>query len=156
LSPGSALRYQFLLQGISKDWSTPVESRTADFARLPPGSYRLLGRAINTDGAVSSEPASLEFSVAAPLWRRWRFVLLAASAIGFGAYALHRHRLERALELANVRSRIATDLHDEIGSSLSRMAILSEVVQRQVEPTASSDSVRLLHDISVTARELVD
>lgn len=156
LSPGSPLRYQVLLEGASKDWSAPVETRAADFPRLPAGSYRLLVRAINADGIVSTEPASLAFTIALPLWRRWWFASLAVAATVLTAYALHRYRLGRALALEHVRARIATDLHDEIGSSLSRMAILSEVVQQQMHSTASSDSARLLGDISATARELVD
>jgi len=102
------------------------------------------------------EPAILAFRIALPLWRRWWFISLAAGAVVLAAYALHRYRLARVLELANIRARIATDLHDEIGSSLSRMAILSEVVQRQVGPAAFPDSARLLGDISATARGLVD
>jgi ligand-binding sensor domain-containing protein/signal transduction histidine kinase len=156
LSPGSRLRYQVLLEGASQEWSAPAETRAADFPRLPAGAYRLLVRAINAEGIISDQPASLAFTIALPVWRRWWFVFLAVVATILPGYALHRYRLGRALALEHVRARIATDLHDEIGSSLSRMAILSEVVQRQMHLTASGDSARLLGDISATARELVD
>ncbi|HYV27652.1 MAG TPA: ATP-binding protein, partial [Candidatus Eisenbacteria bacterium] len=45
---------------------------------------------------------------------------------------MHRYRVNRLLELERVRTRIATDLHDDIGSSLSQIAILSEVVRQNV------------------------
>ena len=48
-------------------------------------------------------------------------------------YWLHHYRVTRLLELERVRTRIATDLHDDIGSSLSQIAILSEVANRQVD-----------------------
>lgn len=46
--------------------------------------------------------------------------------------ALRRSREERLVELEQVRRRIATDLHDDIGSSLSQISLLSEVVRQQV------------------------
>jgi ligand-binding sensor domain-containing protein/signal transduction histidine kinase len=156
LSPGAPLRYQVFLEGLAKDWSPPAEARAVDFQRLPSGAYRLLVRAINADGIGSAEPATLTFTIAQPVWRRWWFVLLATGSLVLVAYYLHRYRLTRALQLAHVRERIATDLHDEIGSSLSRLAILSEVVQRDVKLTGSSESARLLDDISATSRGLVD
>jgi len=48
------------------------------------------------------------------------------------AFALDRYRVTRILELANVRTRIATDLHDDIGANLTKIAILSEVVKQQL------------------------
>jgi len=59
------------------------------------------------------------------------------------------------LEVERVRTRIATDLHDDIGASLSRMAILSEVVKLQNDGR-NERSARMLTDISDSARSLVD
>ena len=47
--------------------------------------------------------------------------------IGLTVYALYRYRVARLLEMANMRTRIATDLHDDIGANLTRIALLSEV-----------------------------
>src|SRR5262249_29166621 len=51
---GEVLRYQYRLEGADKDWSTPVEQRTVNYARLAPGKYRFLVRAVNSDGVVST------------------------------------------------------------------------------------------------------
>jgi hypothetical protein len=57
-APGDVLRYQFKLEGSRTDWSAPADSRTITLANLPSGDYRFLVRAVNSDGAVSLQPAS--------------------------------------------------------------------------------------------------
>ena len=53
---------------------------------------------------------------------------IAATAL---VYAIYRYRVNQIIKLERVRTRIATDLHDDIGSSLSKIAILSEVVRQK-------------------------
>ncbi|MEP6636025.1 MAG: ATP-binding protein, partial [Acidobacteriota bacterium] len=153
-SVGEELYYQYRLEGAANDWSVPTTERTVIYANLSPGTYRFMARAISADGQMSEVPAVFAFTIAAPIWMRWWFLTLAALAIGLGAYALYRYRVSRILVVANMRTRIATDLHDDIGSGLSRMAILSEVVKQQMGDTAPP-SVPLLTEIAQSARDLV-
>jgi PAS domain S-box-containing protein len=69
--------------------------------------------------------------------------------------ALRRSREERLTELERVRKRIATDLHDDVGSSLTRISLLSEVVRQKVGHDDSS-VVNPLTTIAGLSRELVD
>ena len=69
--------------------------------------------------------------------------------------ALRRSREERLIELERVRKRIATDLHDDVGSSLTRISLLSEVVRKQVDG-GDSALVDRLSSIAGLSRELVD
>jgi PAS domain S-box-containing protein len=69
--------------------------------------------------------------------------------------ALRRSREERLAELERVRRRIATDLHDDIGSSLTRISLLGEVAQRQVQKD-QTPLLEPLGTISDLSRELVD
>ena len=152
------LRYQYKLEGGDGDWSAPSEGRSVNYARLAPGSYQFMSRAINQEGTMSSEPALFRFRILPPLWQRWWFLASAATLGGLLGYALYRYRVARLLELERVRTRIATDLHDDIGASLSRVAILSEVVKRQIgAPTVSGEhSILLLTEIADSARGLVE
>ena len=68
----------------------------------------------------STVPARVHFHIAAPVWRRWWFLGLAALAVAAAAYAFYRYRVSRLLELERVRTRIASDLHDDIGANLTR------------------------------------
>ena len=152
--PGERLRYQYRLEGSDKDWGPLTSRRSVSFASFSPGAYRFLVRAVNADGAASPQPAVVSFTVLPPVWLRWWFLTLAAVAIALAALALHRYRLARILELERVRTRIATDLHDDVGANLTRIAILSEVARRQ--PSAQPPDVDApLSSIADIARESV-
>jgi ligand-binding sensor domain-containing protein/signal transduction histidine kinase len=153
--PGEGLRYQYRLEGAAQGWSLPGEQRTVNFANLAPGGYRFLVRAVNADGAMSNVAASFPFSVLPPLWQRWWFVAIMTALVGLAAYALYRYRVARLLEVERLRTRIATDLHDDIGSSLSQIAIMSEVIRQQADAKDHRIS-RPLSVIAGTSRELVD
>ena len=130
-APGESLRYQYMLEGADRMWSAPTAQRTVTYARLAAGYYRFLVRAVNADGQVSDKPAAITFRVLPPVWLRWWFIALALVAVGGAAYALYRYRVARLLEVANMRTRIATDLHDDIGANLTKIAILSEVARQR-------------------------
>jgi signal transduction histidine kinase len=72
-----------------------------------------------------------------------------------GEEALLRSREERLVELERVRKRIASDLHDELGSSLTQISLLSEVVQQHLAQKDASVT-RPLELIATSSRELVD
>jgi len=152
-APGETLRYQYRL-GNTDAWSPLSEQRSVTFARLGPGRYTFSVRAANADGVVSTAPASVRFVVSPPVWQRWWFITLALLTVAALARALYRYRIDRILELANVRTRIAVDLHDDIGSNLTKIAILSEVA-RQQSLGAAATSEDPLASIARIARESV-
>ncbi len=146
------LRYQYQLEGADPDWSEPTEQRSVNYARLAPGSYRFLVRTISSEGQASGEPAALAFRIRPPLWQRGWFLASAAAGLALVGMALHRIRLRQALAMERVRRQIATDLHDDIGSGLSQIAILSEVARREV----GAASEAMLGEIAGLARSLRD
>ena len=152
---GETLQYQTKLEGADKTWGEPSLQRMVNYAQLAPGTYRFLVRAVTTDGTVSSHPASISFRILPPVWQRWWFLTLVGLWVFGLGYVAYKYRVKQLLELERVRTRIATDLHDDIGSSLSRMAILSEVLKQDgaVMPSAS---IERLSDIANSSRGLVD
>ncbi|HXK01672.1 MAG TPA: two-component regulator propeller domain-containing protein [Verrucomicrobiae bacterium] len=150
--PGDVLRYQTRLENADRDWNAPTLDRATRYVALQPGSYRFLARAVNAEGLVSAIPAEVEFTVPAPVWRRWWFVSLAALALMGVAWSAHRIRISRLVEIERVRNRIATDLHDDIGSTLSQISVLSEVARRESGPGAHVPIGR----ISELSRQVLD
>ncbi len=148
---GEGLRYQIKLEGADLDWSVPSEQRRVVYANLAAGRYRFLARAVNGDGVVSSAAASVSFRILPPIWARWWFRTAAVLLISALAYGFYRYRVSRLLEVAAMRTRIATDLHDDIGANLTRIAVLSEVVRRK----GHADTDDHLSSIATVARESV-
>jgi signal transduction histidine kinase len=151
-APGDTLRYQYKLGDA--DWSEPTEQRVVNFANLAPRGYRFIVRAVSSSGVVSAEPALITFTILPPFYLRWWFISLAALAVGMLAYASYRYRVTRLLEVANMRTRIATDLHDDIGANLTRISILSEVAKQQIG-NGHDESHNPLTSIAEIARESV-
>jgi signal transduction histidine kinase/ligand-binding sensor domain-containing protein len=145
--PGDVLRYQTKLENADRDWSYPSSDRATSYVALQPGSYRFLARAVDADGLTSPTPAEVKFTVLAPFWRQWWFVSLVALALISGAFSTHRMRIARVVEIERVRNRIATDLHDDIGATLSQISVLSEVAKRE-SVAAAQDPVGRISELS--------
>jgi signal transduction histidine kinase len=143
------LLYQTRLSGVDQDWTSSSTSRSVDYLSLAPGRYELSVRAASPEGVLSSSPARVRFRIAPPIWQRWWFLLLGLTAAVAIAYAAHRIRVARLLAVERLRTRIATDLHDDIGASLSQIAILSEVGRQGSERD-------VLSRIAGVSRELLD
>lgn len=146
-SPGEKLDYEFRIDG--GDWK-PTGERSLNFANLGAGDYRFEVRARNAARRFG-DPATVAFHVAAPLWQRPWFIILAVVAVIAVVYFIYRARLRRLIELQNVRMRIATDLHDDIGANLTKITLLSEVAKQSLE--TSDDGP--LSSIAGIARESV-
>jgi hypothetical protein len=151
----ASVRYKYKLDGFDKDWSPPVRTREVRYTHLAGGNYTFSVLARSADGVWSSDPAVISFSILPPVWARWWFVTGSLLIVCAAVYALYRYRLEKAVQLERTRSRIAMDLHDDIGSSLTKISVLSEVARRQ---GADQLPVRsdVLTRIGDTARELID
>jgi signal transduction histidine kinase len=166
-----AIGYECKLEGSDSDWRS-INQRTINYSSLAAGAYRFLVRPVSADGTSSQPPASVSFRVLQPVWRRWWFVLMTlvlitVPIVGVARYrhqrmrvvrdaeeALRRSGEERLVELEQVRRRIATDLHDDIGSSLSQVYLLSEVVRQRVGPD-DSEVIEPLAMISSASEEMV-
>jgi signal transduction histidine kinase len=111
-----------------------------------------LARAVNREGITSLEPAQFSFRISPPIWQRWWFVTLIMATLAGLAYALHRFRLRQAVTMERIRQQIAIDLHDDMGSGPSQVAILSEVAKRE----ASSAGAEMLTEVAELARSMRD
>jgi ligand-binding sensor domain-containing protein len=156
---GGSLAYQYRLEGLDREWTQPSASRSVHYANLPAGHLRFLVRAVNPDTQVASAaPAEVVLVVRPPLWRPIWILALAALVVGGIVYAVYRYRVSHAvavgLAVEQMRTHLATDLHDDLGSSLSRISILSEVARRRVE--SDPEGARLVSEIGEAAREMIE
>ncbi|MBI4325134.1 MAG: hypothetical protein HY674_07700, partial [Chloroflexi bacterium] len=137
LAAARALRFRYRLEDLDGDWVEAGATRSASYSRLAPGEYRFRVMVGGSDGHWHESSRSLVLRIVPRLWElRWVQVLAGAallSAIG-GALAWNQHRklqlrLQR-LELQHVvekeRARVARDIHDDLGASLTEIVLMSD------------------------------
>jgi signal transduction histidine kinase len=152
---GTLLRYEYMLHGINADWVAAGGRREVNYANLGAGSYRFSVRSINANGVPSLQPATFAFEILPPLYLRWWFIAAVSVVIAFVIYGVYRNRLERLLAIERTRTRIATDLHDDIGSDLSKISLLSDIVRVQLS-NEPEERDRILGRIADISRASVD
>ncbi len=134
------VRFRYRLEGLDSDWVEAGASRSASFPYVPYGKYRFDVIAGNGEGSWNTTGASLSVTVQPYLWQTWWFRVPAALAlltvIAVAARVIEQRKLHRRLEqleqeraLAHERERIARDLHDDLGSSLARISLLSGLLK---------------------------
>jgi signal transduction histidine kinase len=155
------------LKGLDQHWVTHPGGSSARYPFLPPGRYALMASGSNNDGLWTSPETLFIFTIEKPFWQRgWFLMLMMTSLAGLlvlGVYLYYRtqHR-RRMMEIRQhqaveaVRSRIAGEMHDDIGAGLTRIALLTE--QLVHEPVMQSEHLPILEKmgrLSSTAHELI-
>ncbi len=142
LASAPARRFEYRLEGLEPEWIDTDGARVARYAGLAPGHYRFRVRAANRDGVWTATPAALEIRVAPPYWATAWFRAAVALTVAALLAILYRWRVRHLIELERMRLRIAGDLHDELGSDLSGIALASSRLGAR-ETIAEADRRRL-------------
>lgn len=152
-----SLRFRWKLDGSNMNkWSSSGIIESVNFARLKPGKYEFWVKAVTPDGTESPHPVRFAFDIVPPLWERWWFITLSIlSVVGIVWFFLN-NRIKRLLEIERLRARIAADLHDDIGSGLTRIALTSEMLLRQKKEDVAVGQLPLFQRIGNTSRELIE
>jgi len=154
--PMPGLRFEGRLEGAEAGWIPVEPGRPVMLLNLQPGAYRFVARAVTASGRSGPSSVSVAFTIRPPWWLRpWALGLDALALVGLLA-AAYRLRVRQLLAIEGVRTRIASDLHDDIGSSLSRMAILSDIASGPASVHSDARTLGALGEIGVMARTLVD
>lgn len=132
------VRLEYRLAGRDTTWIDLGTGRQLALAALPEGQYALEARAVR-EGQPPGPPIMLSLIVVPPFWRTPWFATLMALILGLLAFTIHRVREGRRRAAEALRLRIATDLHDEIGSGLTQVTLYSELIRRTAEGTADTD-----------------
>lgn len=156
--------FRYKLGNFDKEWIEAGTERSATYPQLPAGDYDFRVTACNDAGIWNETGASVSLTVPPFFYQTWWFrglalALFTAAVIGIVRYATFRRLRERMRELKqqaalhHERARIARDMHDEVGSKLTRLSLLSEMAGGHPElPPEAGDDVR---EISETAREAI-
>ena len=158
------VRFQYQLEGFDDDWVEAGTQRAASYSRLPAADYRFRVKACNDAGVWNENGVVFGFTVAPFFWQTWQFRAGGAAAFTLAVIGLVRYvffrRLRRQLRLLEQqtaldkeRARIAKDIHDDLGASLTQIALLGELAQQDsLSPDKASERVGR---ISTTARQAI-
>lgn len=137
----------------------------ATYVNVPPGDY--LFRAIGLAGAgeIIGDELSLAIRIEPPVWQRvWFLPVMAGVGVAMIAgwiFASQRQRSRRSLErlrfqnaLEKDRTRIARDMHDDLGSRVTFINMSAALAQRDIEQ-APENARRHLARMTESARELI-
>jgi signal transduction histidine kinase/ligand-binding sensor domain-containing protein len=157
------VRFKYRLEPLDPSWVEVGTKRVADYSYIPPGHYVFHVKACNNDGVWNETGATLGFQVQPFFWQTWWFRGTAgvggAGALAGVVLVATRRKMRRKLEqlereqaIERERSRIAKDIHDDLGASLTRISMLSQSARSEL--THSPGAAAQVDQICTTAREL--
>jgi len=163
LAPTNA-RVEYRLEGIDDTWMSAALHGRATYPALPAGTYAFRLRSSTHDAGWAPRAAAVTVAVATPLWETWWFRLIALTTVsGLAAAAamavvghLGRRRMALLRQQAAVhdeRMRLARDMHDEVGTNLTQIALLAEIAKDDArqEQAEQLDTVARISRETVTA-----
>ncbi|HET7624067.1 MAG TPA: two-component regulator propeller domain-containing protein, partial [Verrucomicrobiae bacterium] len=145
------MRFRYQLEGLDPDWVEAGTRRVAFYSYVPPGKYRFRVIACNNDGVWDETGATVAFVVMRHFWQAGWVIFLGVAgvliSVGGAARFMEKRRLHRRLvhleqerALQRERARIAEDLHDDLGSSLARISLLSGLAKADKENPGQVES----------------
>ncbi len=155
------LRFRYRLDGLESEWVEAGTRRTAQYSYLRAGDYRFRVLACNNDGVWNEVGSQAAFTLQPFFYQTWWFLAAAAVVVVGGVAATVRAittrkyraelvRLEQQHAIERDRTRIAKDIHDDLGAGLTQITLLSELARREPADQAGAH----LERISESARTM--
>jgi ligand-binding sensor domain-containing protein/signal transduction histidine kinase len=165
-------QYAYKMEGLDKDWVYSGTRHYAAYPHLEPGEYIFRVKGSNNDGAWNEEGTSIAVIITPPWWKRWWFTtflwLTIVGSIGGGIRYIEMKKLKKkiqqleqehaiAQERDRTRDRIASDLHDDVASTLGSIALYTESLNRGLKSTSqpTRDLVQRINTLLNEAQDAV-
>ncbi|HUH33673.1 MAG TPA: two-component regulator propeller domain-containing protein, partial [Daejeonella sp.] len=144
LTNPSDVLYQYRLVGLDDTFSNPTTNSNVNYQTLPPGNYVFEARALNSEGISSDNMLRFPFSIRPAFYQTIFFRLavilfLVLSGIALQAY-LHKRKNLRLQQIEGMkreerlkaRQQTAEDFHDDLGNKLTRISILTDILNMKL------------------------
>jgi ligand-binding sensor domain-containing protein/two-component sensor histidine kinase len=148
------VEYAYMLEGFDKDWIEAGNRRFTSYANMQGGKYIFRLKARLPGGSWIESKTPLALHVATVFYKRWWFIPFCALVLLGLFYALFRYRLRQLIKLERMRSAISSDLHDEVGATLSSISIFSEMAKQNIP--ADSKAAPYLQRIGDRSRDSIE
>jgi ligand-binding sensor domain-containing protein/signal transduction histidine kinase len=152
---GSPVEYSYMLEGFDKDWIDAGDRNSASYSNLETKDYVFKVRASNKKSNWSSEYASIRIAIIPPFWKRIWFFILCALVTAAAIYGMYRYRINELVKRQTIRNKIAQDLHDNVGSTLSSISVYSQVAKIYHRQEKQGELHEALEKISTASSEMI-
>lgn len=150
-----AVQYSWKLEGVDPDWVEGGTQNTANYTNLGGGNYVFQVRVTSRPGVWSNEIATINVHISPPFWKSlWFFILCGLLIVG-ATYVAYRYRINELLKRQAIRNKIAQDLHDNVGSTLSSISVYSQVAKIHNSRGNNEDLQSVLERIAATSSEMI-
>lgn len=147
------VRYRYMLEGLEQTWSPPTNILEARYTNLKPGKYRFVVDAAYKGNWLGFNQ-NVEFRIKQVFWKTGWFFALLLVAVSAIIYLIYIDRLRHKIKQIRIRSKIASDLHDDVGSTLSSISIMSELLQSHIDDNPRSEA--MVREIGFNARNMLE
>ena len=147
-------KYAYKMDGLDKKWNLAGPRRYVSYANLGEGTYTFEVKACNNEGIWNNRPAKLILVIDPPFWHRWWFYFLALMLVTGTIYTIYKYNTNQFKIRLQMRDKIASDLHDDIGSTLSGINIFSKIALQQMRP--GQPGTELMEKISERSKKTMD
>lgn len=154
-SGSNRIHYSYMLEGVDKDW---VDGGARNFASYPNtgnGNFIFKVKASVGNGKWTENITSIRIEVIPPFWKTGWFYTMCALLLAVAAYLIYRYRVNELLKRQAIRNKIAQDLHDSVGSTLSSISVYSQVAQIQSKKGNTEELSEVLDKIGNTSNDMI-
>lgn len=146
--PASQNHIRFRLKGVQNAWIDNGISESITFSNLPPNDYILEVSLGDGMGNWSKKSLEIPFEVTPHFYQTTLFKLLILLGIALLFYTFYQYRIRQIKAIYAVRNRISADLHDEVGTTISGISIISNILKQRLKdnPENSNFVERITED----------
>ncbi len=136
------------LEGYEKDWTYQGNTSFIRYNSLPPGTYTLHIKGADPNGNRRAEPLSIKIFVKRSFYQTIWFWLIIVGILSGVAYAAFRYQWEQKLQVERFRTKLSSDLHDELSGLLSGIAMQTDMLQMMTEDETTKSRLRHIGEVS--------
>jgi ligand-binding sensor domain-containing protein/two-component sensor histidine kinase len=148
--------YRIILNGKPSEWISNQHNKQFSFINLSSGDYTIEVRSKNADNAWSVNTAAISFTILKPWYNQGWFYALCLLTTGFVLLTVYNYRIRQIRSVERIRSKLSRDLHDDIGSTLSSINILSQMAKHNAPESSDSKTTDALEKINERSQRLLD
>jgi ligand-binding sensor domain-containing protein len=140
-------KYAYKMEGLDKNWNFVGKRRFVAFNSIPSGKYIFKVKAANSEGTWS-KVAAVAITVSPPFWKTWWFYLFIILFLSVILYSIHKYRINQLLKIERLRVKLASDLHDDIGLTLTKISMQSDIIKYGIDKQNTEKILSRISELS--------